>query len=186
MKLTIATLAFALALLVALAGATRPAYGHANYSSSTPGFGANVYPPAPTQVDAFFTQDLSLGGPNSLNVLGPGSIDFDNNDMVIDPGNHKHMTITLQGGLPFGAYTVQWTTTSVIDGHTGSGSFPFQYADPSAVGGGTSLAEVSIEPGGGNAGLLSIVPGAFSVILLAVGGALYFRSGRWRRTQRPW
>ena len=121
-------------------GTASQALAHSNYSSSTPAFGAILLPPAPTQVRAFFTQDLNLSGTNSLNVLGPAMNDVDNNDMVIDSGNHKHMTITLQGGLAFGTYTVQWTTTSAVDGHTGNGPFTFQYF--ATIGGDTTLADL--------------------------------------------
>jgi methionine-rich copper-binding protein CopC len=117
--------AIGVAVLVGIFGVVASALGHSEYDYSTPNAG-EVLTTAPTRLDAYFTEDLSITpGNNDLDVAGPGGGDVDNNDVTVDPGDRKHMSVTLQSGLVSGAYTVNWATTSFEDGDSESGTFTF-------------------------------------------------------------
>jgi len=115
------------------------AFGHADYESSTPGDGETVTS-VPSQVVATFSADLDTAGTNMLNVKNASGGDVDNNDVSVSASNQ--MTISLQSGLPNGAYTVEWATTSAEDGEDDSGTFSFtvQAAAPTTTNGGATPA----------------------------------------------
>jgi methionine-rich copper-binding protein CopC len=168
--------ALALGIGVAALASPGPAFSHANYSSSVPASGGYASPPL-TRVDVYFTQDLDLGGLNSLNVLNPNLVDIDNNDATVDPANHKHMFITLQSGLIPGLYRVDWVNLAV-DGHAGSGSFNFNLN--SAVGGVTGLTEA----GRGAVQVDGSSRSAVAAGALAVATLVMVSGGLWRVARR--
>jgi methionine-rich copper-binding protein CopC len=145
------------------------AFGHAEYDFSTPGDG-EVVTAAPTQVEVHFTEDLAPGGPNSLNVLDPSNADVDNNDLVVGTDT---MTVTLQGGLTAGVYTVEWHSTSDDDGDEAEDTFQFTYS-PVTVGGVGELPNFDQTLGGDGSGL------SWQAVLLAAGalGLLAAAGGR--------
>jgi copper transport protein len=156
--------------LVATFAAQTTAFGHAEYDHSAPNSGQTVFV-APTHVDVFFDEDLDPTGHNVLNVLAPGNVDVDNNDTAVDALDHTKMSITLQGGLAFGVYTVEWENTA-DDGDQEEGSFTFTYA-PGAVGGVGFESELAGTTGStGGAWLVAGLASATLAAVLAAGWQL--------------
>jgi copper transport protein len=172
MRFVSVSVALALVIAAGVASAT-VVYGHAEYDHSHPGDGEVLSTP-PTEVEVHFTEGLDPLGENSLNVLGPGNVDVDNNDLVIGP---DELTITLQGGLSDGTYTVEWVTTSE-DGDTEEGTF--QFFIQQAVGGiGMDLTSGGTSGPGWNAGVLAGVAGALVIIAASIAsGSLYLAKRR--------
>lgn len=125
----LASLTFSVLLLTAsavLAAAPRQtAQAHARLVWGTPG-PDDVLNAAPTQVDAYFAEDIvKQSGTYALAVTDAAGNAVDNQDTVLDDGNRRHMTVTLQSGLGAGSYTVTWKTVSDEDGDAASGSYSF-------------------------------------------------------------
>jgi methionine-rich copper-binding protein CopC len=135
--------------LVALFAITAGVSGHAEYDHSIPDAGEVIFT-APTQVEIFFDNDLLASGPGEIHVFNPYSVEIDNNDETLDPGDHSHLTVTLNGNTPFGFYTVQWVSVAE-DGDEEEGEFQFRYRTVSLGGVAESLAE-----GGGPGGIWTI------------------------------
>ncbi|MGK5682937.1 copper resistance CopC family protein [Actinoplanes sp. URMC 104] len=160
----LAAACFALALALALAPAT-PAQAHAELVSASPAQGAALAT-APAAVTLRFTEKLNpdfttIVVSNAARQRIPAS----------PPAVHDaDGTITLEGLLPSGAYTVAYRVVSV-DGHTVQGSYDFTVgaaAPPAAAG----------TRGGVPAGVLVAV-GVLAVLLAAAGLTLSV-SGRRR------
>jgi methionine-rich copper-binding protein CopC len=136
----IATVASVMAALTA-----SELWAHAQYKSSVPNNGETVTT-APPRVEAYFTETLAPLSDNSLNVLGPGGVDVDNNDSTVNSEDLHYMSVTLQPGSQSGAYTVEWVSFSQIDGHEANGTFSFTIQLPATP---TSPVQPTEPPGSG-------------------------------------
>ena len=112
----------ALALALALAPAT-PAQAHAELVSASPAQGAALAT-APAAVTLRFTEKLNPGFTTIVVSAARQRIP------ASPPAVHDaDGTVTLDGSLPSGAYTVAYRVVS-SDGHTVKGSYTFTVADP--------------------------------------------------------
>jgi copper transport protein len=110
-------LAFALTLLVPLAGA------HAVLLSSEPASGARLATP-PDHASVTLTEPADPHG-SDLQVLDSHGARVDNDDLQIQQGDNPRLTVTLKANLPDGAYTISWRALSAADGHATSGRVGF-------------------------------------------------------------
>jgi hypothetical protein len=64
-------------------------------------------------------------------VIGPGGIQVDLGDAVVDlqDPNRQHVTISLRPNLEPGIYTVQWVSASGTDGDDAQGSYTFRVGE---------------------------------------------------------
>src|SRR5437899_8214938 len=134
--------ALAAILMVALPSA---AFAHAGFVSSTPEPGATLGS-APGQVTLTFSEPLNVRLSRAAVHIPDGSSVAGR--VVGDDG----MVVGLTTGQP-GVYEVGWTTVSLVDGHTLSGSFAFG---------------VGVSPGAGAEGGTTDEPTGWD-LLIAVG-----------------
>jgi copper transport protein len=114
-------LAFAIATGLALALPTG-AFAHAGLLSSTPEPGTELAS-APGAVTLRFSEPVN----EQLSAASVTTPDGNNVDgQVVDP---EEIAVQLVGDTP-GEYRVSWTTVSLLDGHTLSGSFAFGVGVP--------------------------------------------------------
>jgi methionine-rich copper-binding protein CopC len=103
---------------------TMLAGAHAELESSEPAEGATV--PPPERVTTTFSQEVAQEG-STLIVRGPDGEQVDAGDGGLDLDNldRNVLAVSLPPDIPDGEYTVEWTTVSVEDDDTVSGSFTF-------------------------------------------------------------
>ncbi len=100
-------------------------WAHANYVRSDPLANSSLaagQPPAKIQV--WFSEGLEPKF-SELQVLNNQRQRIDNADSKVLPDTPQAMVVTLKPGLPDGAYTVIYKTTSIEDGHVVKNSFAF-------------------------------------------------------------
>jgi methionine-rich copper-binding protein CopC len=112
----------ALAVVLGMSCAVPSAAAHALLRSSEPAAGAALST-APAAVTLHFTEQPDAG----LSVVRV--LDSDGRAVAATPvrpvpGDGRAVTTGLPS-LPRGVYTVDWRTTSAVDGHTTVGSFSF-------------------------------------------------------------
>jgi copper transport protein len=97
------------------------AEGHANYVRSNPASDARlVKPPAEVRIELSEPPDPKG---SDIQVLDTSGKRHDKGD-VGPSGDPNGLRVSLEP-IPDGGYTVAWTTTSAVDGHTTKGSFAF-------------------------------------------------------------
>jgi len=94
---------------------------HANYVRSNPDSDARLIKP-PTEVRIEFSEPPDPKG-SDIEVLDTKGKRYDKGD-VRPSGDPNGLRVSLEP-IPDGGYTVAWTTTSAVDGHTTKGSFAF-------------------------------------------------------------
>ena len=94
---------------------------HANYVRSNPASDARLVKP-PTEVRIEFSEPPDPKG-SDIQVLDTSGKRHDKGD-VGPSGDPNGLRVSLEP-IPDGGYTVAWTTTSAVDGHTTKGSFAF-------------------------------------------------------------
>jgi len=164
----------ALALFAALGMNPNAAYAHANYVRSAPAAEAAIFE-APALVQIWFSEPLSLGG-SRLGVRDTSGRQVDKGDARLDPGDDRSMRVSLPP-LPPGVYTVLWETTSVIDGHSLAGAFPFTVGESAPVAGFAGLArevERAVQANQTPAGAGVASRWMVLLALVALGGATVF------------
>ena len=97
------------------------AEAHANYVRSNPASDARLVKP-PTEVRIEFSEPPDPKG-SEIQVLDTNGKRHDKGD-VGPSGDPNGLRVSLEP-IPDGGYTVAWTTTSAVDGHTTKGSFAF-------------------------------------------------------------
>jgi len=97
------------------------AQGHANYVSSNPASDARLLKP-PSEVRIVFSEPPDPKG-SDIEVLDTAGKRHDKGD-IRPSGDPNGLRVSLEA-IPDGGYTVAWTTTSAVDGHTTKGSFAF-------------------------------------------------------------
>jgi copper transport protein len=97
------------------------ATAHANYVRSNPASDARLVK-APTEVRIEFSEPPDAKG-SEIQVLDTSGKRHDRRD-VAPSGDPNGLRVSLEP-IPDGGYTVAWTTTSAVDGHTTKGSFAF-------------------------------------------------------------
>jgi copper transport protein len=97
------------------------AEAHANYVRSNPASDARLVKP-PTEVRIEFSEPPDPKG-SDIQVLDTSGKRHDKGD-VGPSGDPNGLRVSLEA-IPDGGYTVAWTTTSAVDGHTTKGSFAF-------------------------------------------------------------
>lgn len=117
---------FVVAALVLLT--TLTASAHAALESSEPADDATV--PPPERVVATFTEEVEQEG-STLTILDAEGTTLAEGGLDLDNLDRNTLAADLPGDLPAGDYTAEWTTLSVVDGDTDSGSFTFTI-DPDA------------------------------------------------------
>ncbi|MCS6882709.1 MAG: copper resistance protein CopC [Oscillochloridaceae bacterium] len=113
-----------IAMLWMFAVTTSSALAHARLISSNPANGAILSAP-PDRVVLVFSEELKPDG-NLITVTDASGRQVDRGDTALDLNDPKRATLTvsLQGGLGNGAYTVQWRNMST-DGHSEQGQISF-------------------------------------------------------------
>ncbi|MGH3444365.1 MAG: copper resistance CopC/CopD family protein, partial [Nocardioidaceae bacterium] len=159
-----------------------PAAGHSLLKRSSPAAGSSL-PHPPRVLKLFFTEppEPSLSTVSVLDSSGqavPGV-----GKPAVVPGNPDQLRAALPR-LSDGVYTVNWRTTSKVDGHTTAGSFAFGIGvQPGATAGAAHGAHAHPPSGGGNptaaavAGLWLLYWGLALLAAAGATGALVFR---WR------
>lgn len=131
-------------LAIAALGLSQGRFGsaHSEMERSEPPAGSTVVT-APTQVVAYFSQELDASG-TTMSVLGPNGARVDLGDAAVDlcDPTRKRVTVSLPANLLNGEYTVEWKTFSLEDSEEGSGAFTFVVNVP----GGASAASPSASP----------------------------------------
>ena len=97
------------------------ALAHANYVRSNPAADARLVKP-PSEVRIEFSEPPDPRG-SDIQVLDTAGKRHDRGD-VAPSGDPNGLKVSLQT-IGDGGYTVAWTTTSAVDGHTTKGSFAF-------------------------------------------------------------
>jgi len=157
-------------LLLLVGGGGTAVFAHdAVIERSSPANG-EVLPEAPTQVVAWFAEEL-VSGESSLAVFDAQGQQRDNGDGGVDLNDpdHASMIVTLPP-LPDGSYTVQWRAV-LLDGDASSGAFAFAIGENQTV-------ALPAAPATGGAGRFEGAPlylavGLTAVILLL--GVIFFR-----------
>ena len=98
-------------------------FAHPVYVDSSPRAFQSV-PSSPAEVNVFFSEPIELEY-SSIRVLGPDGSAVDLNDPHNVEGDTTSMGVTLQPGLPEGAYTVTTSVLSAVDGHVVGETFTF-------------------------------------------------------------
>jgi copper transport protein len=101
------------------------ALGHANYVRSNPASDARLVRP-PTEVRIEFSEPPDPKG-SEIHVLDTNGKRHDKGDVALS-GDPNGLKVSLQP-ITDGGYTVAWTASSAIDGHTTRGSFAFVIGD---------------------------------------------------------
>jgi len=104
---------------IALAGGVADA--HANYVRSNPASDARLVK-APTEVRIEFSEQPDPKG-SEIQVLDTAGKRHDKGDIALS-GDPNGLRVSLEP-IAEGGYTVAWTATSAVDGHTTKGSFAF-------------------------------------------------------------
>jgi copper resistance protein C len=178
------------AVIVTMLAGSLITTAHGNLESAEPAPNSTI-PEAPARVTARFSEELDPEG-SSMTVRGPDGSVVDAGDGradLTDP-DRTLMTVTLQGNLPNGTYTVEWVTQSAEDRHTEEGTFRFT-VDPAAPAIGspelvapTGTVEpepVTIaEPDSGGIGRGAVIVGLLSVIVAVAVVATIGRRRWWR------
>jgi copper transport protein len=94
---------------------------HANYVRSNPASDARLVKP-PTEIRIEFSEPPDPKG-SDIEVLDTEGKRHDKGD-IRPSGDPNGLRVSL-GAIADGGYTVAWTTTSAVDGHTTKGSFAF-------------------------------------------------------------
>ena len=120
--------------LVGLFGWAATAAGHAGLESSVPAAGSTVAS-APLTLELTFDEEVASDGV-TVRVLGPDGDEVQAGTAEVDLNDpeRRHVTLSLQGNLPPGRYTVEWEATSNLDDHADKGSFAFTVGAPSSPG----------------------------------------------------
>jgi copper transport protein len=121
-------LLLALSLFLLLPGNSQ---AHAILLRSDPAQGA-VLTTAPSQVNLWFTEDLSPGT-STATVINSAQHRLDLNNAHISSSDTHEMDVSLQPLLAPGTYSVQWTTQSADDGYVLHGSFLFSVTEPNGT-----------------------------------------------------
>ena len=111
-----------LGVAVLLGGA---AAAHANYVRSNPASDARLVKP-PTEIRVEFSEPPDPKG-SEIRVLDTGGNRHDKGDVALS-GEPNGLKVSLEP-ISAGGYTVAWTATSAVDGHTTKGSFAFVVGD---------------------------------------------------------
>jgi copper transport protein len=127
-----------LGLAGALFLAPAAALAHANLVRSEPASSANL-DQAPRQVQLWFSEkpEPKL---SEIQVFNQQRQQVEAGAAHVAPDDPQSLVESLKPGLPNGVYTVNWRTTSAIDGHVTGGAFAF------GVGVQPSAAEVAAAP----------------------------------------
>jgi copper transport protein len=115
---------FAVIAACALGGAVLlggAAEGHANYVRSNPASDARLVRP-PTEIRVEFSEPPDPKG-SAIEVLDTSGKRHDKGDVALS-GDPNGLKVSLEP-IGDGGYTVAWTATSAVDGHTTKGSFAF-------------------------------------------------------------
>src|SRR5712691_10679762 len=115
----LATALCAGAWLIAVAA---PASAHADIAAASPAPGTSL-PQAPGFVQIEFTEPLNRAASN-IRVLDDRGVEHGVGSTTAAPGDARALRRAL-GFLRPGLYTVAWTSTSALDGHTRQGSYKF-------------------------------------------------------------
>ena len=127
----------ALLAVVSMAWASGPAHAHALLTASAPADGASVEQP-PTHALLTFTEPLDPALSRVRVLDGSGTeVELDETETLAGPPAQLRVAL---GQLPQGTYTMTWRTTSLLDGHTTTGSVAFGVGVP-AVAAGTEGAQ---------------------------------------------
>jgi methionine-rich copper-binding protein CopC/putative copper export protein len=118
----VARLVVLILALLALAGAPRLAYAHADLQQAEPAAGAAV-PAPPSALRLRFTEPLDRSA-TRVEVLDERGSRIDTSDLTVGPPNDRLLTVEL-GGLGEGVYTVRWWSLSQVDGHRWQGVYRF-------------------------------------------------------------
>jgi methionine-rich copper-binding protein CopC len=118
------------ALGLALAGAGSIS-AHAVPERAYPEMNTAV-PVMPAQIEVWFSEEVKSEG-TTLEVLKLDGtrVDLGNTTLDLKDPNRSLVTVGVHDGLDNGAYVVQWTSVSAIDGDSVSGSYQF-IVDPTA------------------------------------------------------
>jgi copper transport protein len=118
----LAVIACVLGGAVLLGGA---AEAHANYVRSNPASDARLVKP-PTEIRIEFSEPPDPKG-SEIQVLDTSGQRHDKGDVALS-GDPNGLKVSLDP-IADGGYTVAWTATSAVDGHTTKGSFAFVVGD---------------------------------------------------------
>lgn len=105
----------------ALVGLARPAFAHAQLTTSSPADSASVSE-SPTELDLSFSEALNLKF-SGLTIAGADKSSVTTGDPMLMDGD-KVLIVPVSQTLSAGAYTVYWHVLST-DGHKSSGSYSF-------------------------------------------------------------
>lgn len=181
-KKTVLTAIAALALVLAPAS---PAGAHAELVSATPAPGTGL-PQAPGAVVLRFNEPLNMRL-SEIRVLDSDGQDVAEGPSVAVVGDPQAMRRKL-GLLATDRYTVEWTTTSTVDGHTLHGSYSFGIGTAAAGNESVSAGPVDSEGWLGLVGrfvaLTGLVLWAGSAFLVRVAGRAKVPELRLRRVTR--
>jgi methionine-rich copper-binding protein CopC len=169
----------ALALMLGMLAAPRPASAHADVQSSSPAAGATV-DEGITSISITFDEEVSVDS-STAQVDGPnGAVSAAS--ASVDRANRALMTITTPP-LSAGAYTVRWTAVTEDDNATANGTISFTVAAAAAPATGTGSAAPATG-GGSTAPLPASGAGGFGSLAALLGGValallgLGFRAAR--------
>ncbi len=89
-------------------------------------------PVMPARIDVWFSEEVKSEG-TTLEVLKLDGtrVDLGNTELDLQDPNRSLVTVGVHPGLDNGAYVVQWTSVSAVDGDSVSGSYQF-IVDPTA------------------------------------------------------
>lgn len=121
-RITIRRLVSLLAAFVLLLGTAQWVSAHAELVRSEPAAGSSVAA-APGQVTVYYSEEIDATK-STITVIDASGATVSQGAATPVDGDPKAMKVALQSGLADGAYTVQWTNTS-IDGHSEEGNFSF-------------------------------------------------------------
>jgi copper transport protein len=111
-----------------------PAAAHAELESSDPAQGARLHA-APEQVVLRLSEPVEPSA-TSVVVVDTQGRRIDRDDLAIETGPKPVLTLSLQDGIPPGAYAIVWKTLSRTDGHPSGDRIGFAVGDfepPSAT-----------------------------------------------------
>lgn len=114
-----------LAAALISAAFTGNAFAHAMLVSSTPKAGASVA--APSEITLKFSAPIEAKF--SQVELKDGAGKKQAADAVVDPKDHKLLTVKLAAPLPAGGYTLSWRIVAT-DSHVMKGSYKFTVQRP--------------------------------------------------------
>ncbi|HET9662395.1 MAG TPA: copper resistance protein CopC [Thermomicrobiales bacterium] len=119
-----------LALVVLMPGAS-PVSAHAVPERAYPEMNTAV-PVMPALIEVWFSEEVKSEG-TTLEVLklDGTKVDLGNTTLDLQDPNRSLVTVGVHDGLDNGAYVVQWTSVSAVDGDSVSGSYQF-IVDPTA------------------------------------------------------